>query len=318
MSQPDEIEALTIALINDLRAVHEQILAEIQTLATDWFGLTPPRRLQRLRDLETQVNAMIDNVDVIAARQIMGITSTSYEIGAWTTAISGSTPALFTTVDVDAVTHLAADTFDGLLRATQGVREDVKALIRELARDRTRSALYTGKTATQAGTELAKQLLERGITAVIYRDGTRMPVHVYTEMVLRTKTAEAYQEGGFNQGDRLGFQYWEVFDGPGCGWAAHDDPQEANGMIVPTSAAKQYPIAHPNCRRATSPRPDIKSLKDYQTATPTSVTDLRAVQAAAVAAQKEASQRFAVSATPARSTARTDFLVGDVTPPTAS
>ncbi len=150
------------------------------------------------------------------------------EIGAWTTAVSTGTSATFAAVDVDAVTHIATDAMDPLPRATRGAREDVKVMIREVVRDRVRAKVVIGQTAVDADRDLAAELAERGVTAVTCSDGRRVTRPQYAEMVVRTKTAEAHQEGGFNQGERLGIEWWEVMDGPGCGWSSHDAPQTAD------------------------------------------------------------------------------------------
>lgn len=243
----DSIEDLARALLADLAAVHARILDEITDLATRWYGYQPPLRLHRLRQIEQEIRTIADEADTIAARQVMQTIHTAYGVGAWSTALTLQVGAEFTGVDVDAVTNLAQDTMQDLLHATRGMREDVKGIIRDLARDEVRAKLYTGQTAVQAGRDLATALRERGITAVVYSDGRRVSLPVYAEMVVRTKTAEAYQEGGLNQGERLGVDWWEILDGPDCGWTSHDDPQKATGMIVSLTDARAYPIAHPNC-----------------------------------------------------------------------
>src|SRR5690606_7741166 len=108
-------------------------------------------------------------------------------------------------------------------------------------------------------TKLAADLAERAIHAVTYADGKRVGLTSYTDMLMRTRTAEAFQQGGFTQGRALGITWWEIMDGPTCGLSYHDDPTLADGMIVPTDMAERYPISHPNCVRVTTPRPDIET-----------------------------------------------------------
>lgn len=305
----DSIEDLTRALLADLAAVHARILDEITDLATRWYGYPPPMRLFRLRQLERELYALADEADSIAARQILQAIHTAYGVGAWSTALTLTVGAEFSGVDVDAVTHLAQDTMDDLLRATQGMREDVKAIVRDLARDETRAKLYTGQTAVQAGRDLAAALRERGVTAVVYADGRHVSLPTYAEMVVRTKTAEAYQEGGLNQGERLGVDWWEILDGPECGWTSHDDPRKATGMIVPLAEARAYPIAHPNCRRVATPRPDLASADGSPTA-PTPLDKVAAIRAAADAAQQAAQRAVVASATPVRASTGLDLTAG--------
>jgi len=310
VTQPDAIESLASALIADLTAVVDQLEAAIRDAMPGWFHLTPPARVIRLRELQTTLLAMINDADAIAANRVVATMQTAYETGAWAAAIGAGATAGFSGIDVDAVTHLATDTMSNLLQATKGMREDVKQVIRELTRDQVRTKLYVGQTAIQAGQDLAKTMADRGITAVVYSNGAHVSLAQYAEMVIRTKTAEAYQEGGLNQGEQLGIDWWEVMDGPGCGWTSHDDPQKADGMIVPLASARAHPLSHPNCRRSTTPRPDIASLSDAQDATPTPTTSTTRVWDAAVRAQAQANRAVATSTTPARASAGLDTAAG--------
>lgn len=317
MSQPAEIEALTTALTSDLAAIHQRILDELAEIGTQWFELTFSARARRLLVLDQHVTALMAQADALAARHVLEAAQTSYEIGAWTTAILAESTAAFAGVDTDAITALAQDTMTDLLQATQGVRADVKVLIRDLTRDQVRVKLYTGQTAAQAGQELAKTLLDRGVTAVTYANGAKVSLPTYAQMVVRTKTAEAYQEGGFNQGERLGVEWWEILDGPGCGWASHDDPQKANGMIVPLEAAREHPLSHPQCRRASSPRPDITSVDDAAAAKPTPPTSMDSAWGRALAQQQAARRALRTSATAVRKSAAVATSAGTI-PATAA
>lgn len=44
-----------------------------------------------------------------------------------------------------------------------------------------------------------------------------------------------------------------IFDGPGCGWLFHDDPDIANGTVRTFADFRATPLAHPRCVRAASP-----------------------------------------------------------------
>lgn len=318
MTQPDAIEELTAAMRADIDAVHAQIAAEIAATATALYTQPVAVRVARLRALEQTLLALADEVDAIAARHVTTAVQGAYEIGAWATAVTTGTGATFAPLDVDAITHIADDTMDSLLHATKGMREDIKSLIRETVRDRVRTKVFTGQTAVQAGRDLAVELAERGVTAVTYSNGARVSVSQYAQMVVRTKTAEAYQEGGMNQGERLGIEWWEVMDGPGCGWTSHDDPTKADGMIVPLATAREHPTSHPNCRRSTSPRPDITSAREARDASPTPSGDVTRDQEVAVAQQARAQRLVAVSTgTAARASTGLDLQAGTV-PATAA
>jgi len=288
MTQPPSIEDLTVALRTDIDAVWQRILREQIDLEQTWLDLTPPQRLRRLRALQANVRTLADSADEIAARHITGAMRDAYETGAWATATVAATSAVFDAVDLDAVTRLAQDTMNDLLHATRGVRDSTKSMVRMMTRDWVRTKLYTGLTAEQAGVRLAADLTDHGITSLIYANGNRVGLSTYTDMVTRTRTAEAYQAGGFNQGERLGIEWWEVFDGDSCGWEFHDDTQTANGMIVTLDDAQAYPISHPNCQRSTSPRPDIHNAAEARHAEQTTTAQQRTDQAAAETARAAA------------------------------
>lgn len=247
MTQPDAVEALSAAIRADIDAVWARITAEQTRLLRDWPTLPRPLRRRRLRQLEQMVLELADQADTIAAGNITNTLRGAYEIGATATAVTLTVAPSITGVDYDAIRILAADTMSDLLAATQHVRESTKTLVRTMTRDHIRSKLYTGETAVQAADDLAKALRGKGIEAVRYANGRSVGLSTYTEMVVRTKTAQAYQEGGFNQGESLDIGYWELHDGPGCGLTAHNDPQKADGMIVTLEVAREWPLSHPNC-----------------------------------------------------------------------
>ena len=45
----------------------------------------------------------------------------------------------------------------------------------------------------------------------------------------------------------------DIFDGVGCGWTAHNDPDSADGSIRTIEEFNDYPTAHPNCQRVGTP-----------------------------------------------------------------
>lgn len=308
----DPIEELTAALLADYQVMHERILAELETLALQLPTLARKARIRRLQALDRDITALTRQADAQAARTVTTTINAVYEIGAYTTATLLAAPPAFTGIDIDAVTHLAQDLYTDLLTATRGVRADTKTLIRELTRHQVMGKLYTGQTAIQAGRDLATELTNRGITAVVYADGRRVPIATYAQMVIRTKTAEAYQEGTLNQGSRLGVDWWEIIDGPGCGLTAHDAGPDANGMIIPLDIARQWPIAHPNCRRATIPRVDITTPSQAAHAAPQGPDAMTRAWETAAATRARTQRQAAVSATPARTSQGLDLTAGVV------
>lgn len=291
MSQPPAVAALTDQLRADIDRVWQRILTEQSDLVAVWGDLRAPQRAHRLLIMQAHIRDLADTADELAARYVTSAVHGAYEAGAWATATAAAASAVFDAADLDAVTVLATDMMGDLLKATQGVRDSARVLVQSLTRDWVRNKLYTGLTAEQSGIRLAADLADHGVTAIVYQDGRRVGLSTYTDMVTRTKSAEAYQIGGFHQGDRLGIQWWEVFDGASCGWTSHDDPQVANGLILDTNTAMAYPISHPNCTRSTSPRPDITSKDEARHATPSTTAQQRADQAQAEANRAAAHAR---------------------------
>lgn len=321
MTQPDSVAELATQIRADVDAVWVAILAEQSALLAEWVGLTPPERLHRLTLFQAQIRTLADQADAIAAQYLTAALTTAYETGAWVTAVTASSVATFTATDTAVIAALARDTMTDLLRATDGVRESVKVLVRTLARDHIRIKLYTGLTAEQAGVRLAADLAQHGIHAVQYSNGRRVGLTTYTDMVVRTKTAEAYQEGGFQQGEDLGIDWWEIFDGHDCGLTTHEDPQKANGMIVHTDVARANPLSHPNCRRSTSPRPDVSSAREAAAAKPSTTEAQRENQRQAELARAEGlartPRRVSLDAQARRRLAKNQDLAADTVPPAA-
>lgn len=170
-------------------------------------------------------------------------------------------PFSFTAPHRAAVNVLAQDTFADVLVATEHVSDDVKAFVRTAGRQLAGFKLTGGETAVGEGRrfarELEKELVDRGIGKIVYANGSRHSFGEYAEMLLRTKTGVAYNMGTLNQGRAVGVEFWEILDGSLCGLTEHNDPQLANGLIVRTEIAAAWPLAHPNCRRALNPRPDL-------------------------------------------------------------
>lgn len=253
MTQPGQVEALTLALIHELDRLHTRILDELRRAVEAGGRLPASARVRRLQETEQLIRRLLDDADQLAATQVAQRFRDVYELGAWVTALTQGVGATFTQVDADALLGVVTDTMQDLLAATRWVRQEVKDTIRDLVKLALTEKVTVGATPHDLARRLVADLTDRGITAVVYANGARVPLPVYARMVVRTRSAELYQEAGFNQGERLGVTEWLILDGPGCGLTSHDDPQEANGMVVDLDTARRHPISHPNCRRSTTP-----------------------------------------------------------------
>ena len=275
MSQPDDVERLSA----DLRALYAGVWARIELeqerLLQAWPSLTRTARLTRLRDLQDLVTELRGSVDEQALRWVVTDLPRAFLTGALDMTAGASTGLSY-----DALGTLAADTYADLLEATSGVDRTTKTLIRTLGKEHAADQLVRGKTATQAGRDLAEQLTGRGVTAVTYANGARHGLGDYSDMLLRTKSALAYNEGGFVSLARSSIDWVEVFDGGSCGWTSHADSDKPNGTVRPLAAAKAHPIAHPRCRRSFGGRPDVSSARQAERAGPSTTAAQRVDQAA--------------------------------------
>lgn len=100
------------------------------------------------------------------------------------------------------------------------------------------------------GRKNAQGILNRnGARAVVYADGTRRTYGDWAKATTHALTSRLYNTGYIDAAVEAGATKFIVSDGPGCGWADHNDPLQADGLIVSADDAGAYPIAHPNCVR---------------------------------------------------------------------
>lgn len=213
------------------------------------------REVRRLNALLDTARLRLAAVEDEARQWLNSRFGDVYALGAGSTVGSFS----WTTAHREALAQLARDTFDDCLKANDQVLANIRDLIRSSGARQAQLKVTTGQTAVQAGRDLRRTLLDRGIATVIYRDGTHVPISRYTQMLMRTKTAVAYNQGTIHQAVSAGCLWFELADGADCGLTAHGDPQKANGMIVSAEVAGMFIISHPNCRRDMLARPEVQS-----------------------------------------------------------
>lgn len=265
------IERMFLDAENELNRQLESILRR----GPEWFR--EEARLRRLLEATREQMAVLqqafDEPTISGALGELYAQGASTQEGLLQQAFNWNNPHL------GAVDRIAGDTFDDLLTATRYVEQSAKQIIRQAAKLNTSRKLTTGRTAIQAGNALARDLRASGIGVVTYRNGARHGVGEYARMVLRTKTAVAYNSGTLNFVHAAGVKVVEIFDGSDCGLSYHDDPTLANGLIVDTLTAATYVIAHPNCRRSFGARPDLTE-KEAGQFRPSTTADQRADQQA--------------------------------------
>jgi hypothetical protein len=267
-SIPDAVELLSAQIRADLQGVSDRIEAEQTRLIEAWPELAAVARRRLLREVQARVLALAAAAGEIARVQLGPVVGGAYRLGAEQAALTTGVVATFGGVDTAAVAELARDAYADVLAATQHISDTTKELVRTMARERIADKLLAGQPPADAARRLRDDLQGRGIAAITYRDGARHQLGDYTDMLVRTKTAEATQAGGFGQARALGIEWMELMDGPGCGLASHRDARKANGLILTVDEAARYPLSHPRCRRVASPRPDITSAVDARAADP--------------------------------------------------
>jgi hypothetical protein len=166
----------------------------------------------------------------------------------------------WTLIHSDALQVLAADSYADFLRRSQEEQRMVLVFYRAVREAACREVplLAAGSTtALQAAKALADRLAaEHQLLYVVYRNGAHVPVRAWAESTTLAKSAVAYNAGTSNRAREAGVRFKQVFDGPGCGWTSHLDPDKATGTLRTVEEAAAWPISHPRCTRAVGPRPD--------------------------------------------------------------
>lgn len=261
MPPPQSVDDAARALGDVYRLAEKRVNDELARIITD---PNQGNRIRRLRALDAEIARRSSNLEGEAKAFLNNSLPLAWQAGA----VNRSTGSFtWTQAHRQALGILANDSFDRVLKSTRFMRRDVKALIRVESATAARLKVATGETAVQAGRSLAQRLQATGITSVTYADGRHIRASTYTEMVMRTATALAYNEGGLNQLVQDGVRYVEMIDGADCGLTAHGDTFKVNGKVLPVDVAATYPISHPNCRRDFVARPDVKSDADAAVAT---------------------------------------------------
>lgn len=156
---------------------------------------------------------------------------------------------------------LQQQTFAEVAANTTYISNDTKRLLRTIAQELTELQIQ-GLSLMEARKAIAARMESIGLRAFRDVSGRQWRLETYSEMLARTRTAEAYAEGTFARSSEFGVNAYMVFDGD------YDDHcRIANGKIVSDAWARGHRIAHPNCVRAFGPMPDYDGpLADLQLA----------------------------------------------------
>ncbi|MBT2439621.1 hypothetical protein J7E93_05690, partial [Streptomyces sp. ISL-36] len=197
---PDEIARRVAAVLDDAW----QRLADKQRAVLTQLADTP-RAEATTATLEEFKQAIADfrhRVDEEAAQFIRRQLPHLYEEGARATAEALGTTFTWTLFHRDALQALASDSYADFLRRSQEAERMANRFyraVRQAARREVPLLAAGNMTAKQAARSLARRLAtEHQLTHVVYRNGARVPVHVWAEAATLAKSAVAYNAGTLN------------------------------------------------------------------------------------------------------------------------
>lgn len=179
--------------------------------------------------------------------------------------LAGVVSDLYEDVGAEALEAVADDVGVAInpgLRETlsEGVRDAIGRDVRQITESSRNDLADAVQTAIQR--RYSVEQLTRGVKGdgfaglrgIVDRWQAVAPVATTTDrahLIALTETARAYNLGTLNAYAASGLvEMVNVFDGEGCGWTTHTDPEAANGKRVPIAEARANPLSHPHCQRA--------------------------------------------------------------------
>lgn len=213
------------------------------------------RALERVKAFQASIKAFQDEVmnvaddflDMLAGEYAQGATQIAKMVGTGAVVWGNMNEYVFAS--------LAADSYDDLLRMSVWAGKTSREFAGIVRSSAAKTVWTTGtnETSVQAGRRFLKKLEENRIAVIVYRDGSRHQAADYAGMVARTKSVTAFNYGALDMAESEGLEYMEVVDGDNCGWESHNSFDAANGSVRTVAECREYPLAHPNCRRAFIP-----------------------------------------------------------------
>jgi hypothetical protein len=161
-------------------------------------------------------------------------------------------PASFTQVHRAAVEILAMDSFDDLARSVSFLEPQAKRVLREAAKARTTIGALTGSSVRSDTSALVRELTTRGVTGFVDKAGRNWRLSTYAEMVIRTKSAQAYNTGTVLRAEETGTEVFVIRDGERSG---HKECLAFADTTADARWSLANPIQHPNCVRSFGPSP---------------------------------------------------------------
>ena len=249
-----ELQAVADELATLYQEAQDDLRAKLAAILDDPNEARQRARLRELaRSIEATRTSLVDGTRTWLEGQVPALHAAGATVGAE----AAGTVFAWSAPHVEAVQALAAQVWGEVAPNLLDLSASTRQAIRDLTRASARDVLLEGQSAAGASATLERWMVDQGIGTVTYANGAKHLAADYADTLSRTVTANAYNEGTFTQAAVDGFGWMEVFDGPDCGWASHDDPDKANGTVRTLDECRTHSLSHPRCARNFAPRPDV-------------------------------------------------------------
>lgn len=250
--QVKRIRILYASTSNELRNVIEDAINEKITLGSK------NETLATIAILLTKTQQETDGLllKIIPAAYNLGIKDTTQRL-----------PRRFQDIELGAVHAIQVNAFlseaaldfgTGLEGAKKSAGQLLSRVFQEQLRDRMLEGKEKGFGAPKIAQEVLSELKDLGFSTFIRRDGRKMGLRAYAEMLTRTHVIRSANEGTIKRANEVGFTIFEMSDH--VGECALCRPYE--GKLFDSTGKKfnkppSMPI-HPNCRHKLLVRPELQ------------------------------------------------------------
>lgn len=124
---------------------------------------------------------------------------------------------------------------------------DINATTRRAIQDTLIDGLNRGYAARQIAEGVPDDEF-RGLRSIV-----RETYKGRAQTIARTETADVAQRAADDRYRAAGVEEVDIYDGPGCGWTSHDDPDVADGSRRTLAELAAHRLSHPNCVRVPYP-----------------------------------------------------------------
>lgn len=238
-------------LIELYRAAEAKLLEELATDVGRGNLASAKYRTARLEAI-TGVLSQLQDKAVPAANELIGAAYISGSTAA-TRAVAGSLPAFGSGVHNEAMNIIADNLVSGLNQAAQVVGRTIEDAYRQAGLEAATELIGTGGTRASASRTLARLLEAKGINAGP-GGASGWKLSRYTQMVIRTNTADAIIRGNVNTALQDGYDLVEVLVADPCDLCAPYDGEvftltdRAGYESIYDFGEGTLPPFHPNCR----------------------------------------------------------------------